>query len=128
MPTRAHESDAGLDLYSTTHYTLLPGESCTIDTGVHIEIPPGYVGLVKSRSGLHTRHGMVTDSVIDSGFTGSIHVRLDRLGRSRCQYDIRPGDRIAQLVIVPCVLPDLIVVDKLQQSDRGNDGFGSSGR
>ena len=130
MPTRAHEWDAGLDLYApegTGVYTISPcGGSATIDTGVHIEIPEGYVGFIKSKSGLMVNHHIVTDGTIDAHYTGSIRVKLFNLNRK--EYRVQDGDKIAQLVIVPCALPELELVDHLEETDRGDGGFGSTGR
>lgn len=142
MPTRAHEFDAGLDLH-TPNTATVPGCKYTapiynrgygimsvgqkvIDTGVHVEIPEGYVGLIKSKSGLMVNHGLLTDGTIDSGYTGSIKVKL--FNTSPKDYKINAGDKIAQLVIVPCLLPDLELVDHLEETDRGDGGFGSTGR
>lgn len=130
VPTRAHPYDAGLDLYMKTNEapeTLLPFGGCaTIDTGVHVQIPQHFAGLVKSKSGLMVHHKILTDGTVDCNYTGSIHVTLFNHGDS--SYTIRPGDKIAQLVIVPCCLPPLEVVDFLERTDRGDSGFGSTGR
>lgn len=130
MPTRAHTYDAGLDLYMPTNIaaeTIPPYTgSVTIDTGVHIAIPQHFAGLVKSRSGLMANHGIITDGTVDYGYTGSIRVTLFNLGDR--SYTIRPGDKIAQLVIVPLCLPPLEIVDFLERTERGDNGFGSSGR
>ena len=142
MPTRAHEFDAGLDLYAPKPATV-PGckysgsiyrggygivyiGNRTIDTGVHVEIPEGYVGLIKSKSGLMVNNGLLTDGTIDSGYTGSIKVKL--FNTCPKDYKINAGDKIAQLVIVPCLLPELELVDHLEETDRGDGGFGSTGR
>ncbi len=131
MPTRAHPYDAGLDLYAPEGdgvYGIMPcGGSCTIDTGVHVQIPEGCVGLVKSKSGLNVKHGLTCTGVIDAHYTGSIAVKL--YNHHNClRYDVHPGDKIAQLVIVPCVLLPMELVDSLEETDRGDDGFGSTGR
>lgn len=131
MPTRAHRYDAGLDLYAPEMdgvYGIGPcGGSATIDTGVHVEIPEGYVGFIKSKSGLMVKRDVVTDGTIDSHYTGSIRVKL--FNHSMCyRHDVYPGDKIAQLVILPCLLPDLELVDSLEETDRGDNGFGSTGR
>lgn len=131
MPTRAHTYDAGLDLYAPDDggvWTISPcGGSNTIDTGVHVEIPEGYVGFVKSKSGLMVKHCITTDGTIDSHYTGPIKVKL--FNHHPClRYDVRPGDKIAQLVIVPCLLPKPELVDHLEETDRGDGGFGSTGR
>ena len=125
-PTRAHPYDAGLDLYSRDSCTLWPNDSAKFDTGVHVEIPEGYVGFVKSKSGLMVNHQIVTDGTIDSHYTGSITVKMFNHGKTA--YRVHAGDKIAQLVIVPCLLPELELVDSLEETDRGDGGFGSTGR
>ena len=126
MPTRAHEWDAGLDLYAMEDGYIRCNQSHTFDTGTHIAIPEGCVGLVKSKSGLMCNHGITTDGTIDCGYTGPIKVCLFNHGGSK--YEVKAGDKIAQLVIVPCVLPELELVDSLEETDRGENGFGSTGR
>ena len=142
MPTRAHEFDAGLDLYApktvSVHgckytapiyghgYGLVGVGQRVIDTGVHVEIPEGYVGFIKSKSGLMVNNGLLTDGTIDAHYTGSIKVKL--FNTSPKDYKINAGDKIAQLVIVPCLLPELELVDHLEETDRGDGGFGSTGR
>ena len=126
MPTRAHEWDAGLDLYSMEDGYIRCNQSRTFDTGTHIAIPEGCVGLVKSKSGLMCNHGILTDGTIDAHYTGPIKVCLFNHGSTR--YEVKAGDKIAQLVIVPCLLPELDLVDSLKDTDRGDNGFGSTGR
>lgn len=136
MPMRAHEWDAGLDLYSPSCEIVPRTEimgvlsvqvgSRTIDTGVHIEIPKGYVGFIKSKSGLNVNHGLTAEGVIDSGYTGSIRVKL--YNHTREDYAINEGDKIAQLVILPIITPDLELVDEFEATERGDGGFGSTGR
>ena len=131
MPTRAHPWDAGLDLYAPEDesvYTISPcGGSVTIDTGVHVQIPEGFTGFIKAKSGLNVKHCLTCTGVIDSHYTGSIAVKL--YNHHPClRYDVRPGDKIAQLVILPCVMPHLELVDSLEETDRGDNGFGSTGR
>lgn len=126
MPTRAHPYDAGLDLYAMEGGTIPFDDSLTFDTGVHVEIPEGYVGFIKSKSGLMTRFGITTDGTIDAHYTGSIRVCLFNHGDH--YYGVRAGDKIAQLVILPCLLPELEIVDSLEETDRGDGGFGSTGR
>ena len=137
MPTRAHPYDAGLDLYAPKE-VLIPGTeinpftydvdigSATIDTGVHVEIPEGYTGFIKSKSGLNVKYGLTADGVIDAHYTGSIAVKL--YNHTPDNYRIKAGDKIAQLVILPCLLPELEIVDSLEDTDRGDGGFGSTGR
>lgn len=131
MPTRAHPFDAGLDLYvpeGEGTYGINPcGGAVTIDTGVHVQIPEGCVGFIKAKSGLNVKHGLTCTGVIDAHYTGSIAVKL--YNHHHClRYDVHPGDKIAQLVIVPCVLPRMELVDSLEETDRGDAGFGSTGR
>lgn len=126
MPTRAHPWDAGLDLYAMEDGYIRCNQSRTFDTGTHIEIPEGCVGLVKSKSGLMCNHGIITDGTIDAHYTGTIKVCLFNHGGSK--YEVKAGDKIAQLVIVPCLLPELELVDSLDETDRGDNGFGSTGR
>ena len=126
MPTRAHPWDAGLDLYARDFRYIRANGSYTFDTGVHVEIPEGCVGFIKSKSGLMVNHGITTDGTIDAHYTGPIKVCLFNHGGSR--YEVKAGDKIAQLVICPCVLPQLELVDSLEKTDRGNAGFGSTGR
>ena len=125
MPTRAHEDDAGLDLYSPVDVIIYGDDSATIDTGVHVEIPKGYVGMIKSKSGLNVKHNLTSEGVIDCGYTGSIVVKLYNHGR--CAVPIAAGQKISQLVILPILLPDLELVDDLNDTERGSGGFGSSG-
>ena len=129
MPTRAHAEDAGLDLYTPEDFAL-PSfgviDNYTVDTGVHMEIPEGYVGMLKSKSGLNVNRGVITEGVIDAGYTGSIKVKLYNLGED-IQYFQR-GEKIAQLVILPIVTPELKLVDKFAETERGDNGFGSTGR
>ena len=142
MPTRAHEFDAGLDLYSPVTTTVKGSEYApapyyggygkvyighrTIDTGVHVEIPEGYVGFIKSKSGLMVNYGLLADGTIDCGYTGSIRVTL--FNTTHKDFVIHKGDKIAQLVIQPCALPELELVDELEETERGDTGFGSTGR
>lgn len=127
MPTRAHEFDAGLDLYSAYDGVYIhPGESELFDTGVHIQLPQNTVGFLKSKSGLNVKSGITSEGVIDVGYTGSIMVKL--YNHSDKPYRVRKGDKISQLVILPCLLPELEVVDSYEDTERGTGGFGSTGR
>ena len=126
MPTRAHPTDAGMDLYARDTQIVPAKESAIFDTGVHIELPPGTVGMLKSKSGLNVKHGITSEGVIDVGYTGSIRAKL--YNHSGRDYWVNAGDKITQLVIMPIITPKLEVVDELDASDRGDNGFGSSGR
>lgn len=129
MPTRAYAYDAGLDLYakdSEQDIAIPPYGGCAvIDTGVHVQIPKHFCGLVKSKSGLMVNNRLLTDGTIDASYNGSIRVALFNQGEF--SYTVKPGQKIAQLVIVPCCLPPLELVDSLEDTDRGSSGFGSSG-
>lgn len=129
MPTRAHDADAGLDLYAPKGMEVtnfVPGGSVIIDTGVHVQIPEGYCGMLVSKSGLNVRFGITSTGLIDSGYTGSICVKLYNHGQGI--YAVRGGDKISQLVLMPVITPTLEVVDRLQDTDRGDNGFGSTGK
>lgn len=126
MPVRAHEFDAGYDIFSPVRECIWKHSSATIDTGVHVEIPQGYVGMLKSKSGLNIKHGLTGEGVIDSGYTGSIVCRL--YNDTFKNYIIEKGDKIIQLVILPIITPELVQVDSLADTERGNNGFGSTGR
>lgn len=126
MPTRAHRNDAGLDIYARENKTVPWKGSAVFDTGVHIEIPVGYVGLLKSKSGLNAKHGLTSEGVIDAGYTGSIVVKMHN--HSRDNYMVKAGEKISQLVIVPIIAPELELVDHLDDTERGDNGFGSSGK
>ena len=126
MPERAHETDAGADL-RTPYDEIVPAKgSVVIDTGVHIELPPNTVGMLKSKSGLNVKHGITSEGVIDVGYTGSIAVKL--YNHSDETYYIYAGDKISQLVVMPILTPTFELVDELEATERGNNGFGSSGR
>lgn len=138
MPTRAHETDAGLDIYSREELIVPAKESAIFDTGVHIELPKmvfntGFigheyntVGFLKSKSGLNVKHGITSEGVIDVGYTGSIKVKL--YNHSGSDYRVKAGDKISQLVILPILTPTPYIVDSLEETERGDNGFGSSGR
>ncbi len=125
-PTRAHKTDAGLDIRAKEGQIVPAKGSVVFDTGVHIELPEGTVGFLKSKSGLNVNHGITSEGVIDVGYTGSIRVKL--YNNSDVDYEVKSGDKISQLVILPILTPELKVVDKLNETERGNGGFGSTGR
>ena len=128
MPVRAHPTDAGLDLLSRDDdFWLWPGSSHTFDTGVHIQFPERTYGKVESKSGLNVHASIVScGGVIDENYRGSIAVKLYNFGREA--YYFQKGDKVAQLVIMPYLAPALEVVDSLEDTDRGDSGFGSTGR
>jgi len=124
-PVRAHEDDAGLDLKSPRSVWIHPGSHELIDTGVHVAIPVGYVGIIASKSGLMLK-GLTARGIIDSGYRGPIGVVLYNHGSEG--YLVKEGDKIAQLIICPINLPEVEYVDDLDDTDRGDGGFGSTGR
>lgn len=131
LPARAHPGDAGLDLCAAESAALAPGERVVIGTGVVVAVPDGHAGLVMPRSGLASRHGVTVvnaPGLIDSGYRGELRVALVNLDR-RATFEIRPGDRIAQLVIVPVALAEPVEsdIDELGDTARGSGGFGSTG-
>lgn len=126
MPTRAHSTDAGLDIYAMQTQIVPAKESAIFDTGVHIELPPNTVGMLKSKSGLNVKHGITSEGVIDVGYTGSIVVKL--YNNSGYDYTVNAGDKISQLVILPILAPELELVEDLESTERGTGGFGSTGR
>ena len=124
-PVRAHDTDAGIDLM-TPEMVIVPGKgSAVIDTGVHIEIPHGCCGLLVSKSGLNVRRNITSTGLIDEGYTGSIKVKLYNSGIRKHVFD--PGDKISQLVILPCRYDPVEIVDSIDGGERGNNGFGSTG-
>jgi len=129
LPAYAKAGDAGADLCSAHATTLLPGEFKLIPTGIALAIPLGYVGLIHPRSGLAAKHGVTvlnTPGTIDSGFRGEIKVIL--INHSKEVYNIERGERIAQLVIQKVEGAFFEPTDELDATDRGNGGFGSTGK
>lgn len=126
MPTRAHDTDAGLDLYARENKVVRAGNSAIFDTGVHIELPPKTAGILISKSGLNTKHGITSEGLIDETYAGSIVVKL--YNNSQKNYEVKKGDKISQLVIVPILTPELELVEELEVKGRGDNGFGSTGR
>ena len=128
LPTQAYPGDAGLDLAACERVTLDPGERATVATGVAVAIPGGYAGYVQPRSGLAEKHGITivnTPGLVDSGYRGELRIILLNTDRERA-FEVEPGMRIAQLVLLPVPAVELQVVDELPASERGERGFGSS--
>ena len=129
-PARAHDDDAGFDLFASEAAELGPGERAAVGTGIALAIPEGHAGLVLPRSGLATRHGIAlvnAPGLIDSGYRGEVRVLLlntDRAG----PFEVAEGDRIAQLLLVRAEAPELEDAEELDETTRGEGGFGSSGR
>lgn len=126
MPEFAHKTDAGADLRSPIDAVVPARGSVVIDTGVHAEIPEGYVGILKSKSGLNVKHNLTGTGTIDCGYSGSIRVKLYNHGDT--DYQIFRGDKIIQMVILPCVYCEFTQVEKFAETERGDGGFGSTER
>lgn len=128
MPSKAHIDDAGFDLYAPYNITVPAHGYAIVNTGVHMALPTGTYGNIKSKSGLNMHYDITADEgVVDAGYTGAIVVKLRN--HSAFDYDFAAGDKIAQLVITPFVMPEVITTtNRLQETERGDNGFGSSGR
>ena len=126
MPERAHEDDAGLDLFTPVDFFVGGNQRFTVWTGVRMELPEGTCGLIRSKSGLLKNKGIITDGVIDVGYTGQIAVTLINTTPRKVFFE--RGDKIAQMVIVPVEYPTLVLADELEETDRGDGAFGSTGR
>jgi dUTP pyrophosphatase len=130
VPTRAHDGDAGLDLYASEAAHLGPGERWSVGTGIAVEIPEGHAGLVLPRSGLARDHGIAlvnAPGLIDAGYRGEVRVLLLNTDPAEI-FRLEAGERIAQLVVAPIALAEPVEVEELAESARGDGGFGSSGR
>ena len=130
LPSRAYEGDAGLDLVACERHELGPGQRALVGTGIAVAIPEGHAGLVTPRSGLAAEHGITivnTPGLVDSGYRGELRVILHNTD-DRERFVVEPGMRIAQLVVVAVSQAALRQVDSLPPSERGEGGFGSSGR
>jgi dUTP pyrophosphatase len=129
-PARAHEGDAGYDLHAAEAASLGAGERASVGTGIAVTIPDGYAGLVLPRSGLAARHGIAlvnAPGLIDSGYRGELRVLLLNTDRSE-PFEVAEGDRIAQLLLVRAEAPELEEAEELDETPRGEGGFGSTGR
>ena len=126
MPARGHKTDAGLDIKTPKDVTVPAKGSGIVATGVHIELPPNTVGMLKSKSGLNVKYGITSEGVIDVGYTGSIVAKL--YNHSETHVILKKGNKITQLVILPIVPVELEQVSELMATERGSGGFGSTGR
>ena len=129
LPTRAHDDDAGLDLYAAESARLAPGARVSVGTGLAVQIPEGIGGLVLPRSGMALKHGVTlvnSPGLIDPGYRGELRVLLLNTDRT-LEFQIASGDRIAQLLLVPVAHASPRLADALDESTRGEGGFGSSG-
>ena len=125
-PTRAHETDAGLDLYAREDWFIPNLSSANFYTGVHIELPKGCCGLLVSKSGLNVKHGITSTGLIDEGYCGEIVVKLFNHGN--IDYTVKRGDKISQLVVLPVRYEGVEIVEEISGGARGENGFGSSGK
>lgn len=126
VPSRGHGTDAGLDLHTPKAVTVPAYGSVAVDTGVHVALPHGCAGLLVSKSGLNVRHDITSTGLIDEGYTGSIVVKLYNHGGG--DYQLAAGDKITQLVVIPVVREPLEQVSVFNATERGDNGFGSTGR
>jgi dUTP pyrophosphatase len=129
MPTRAHDNDAGLDLYAAEGARIAPGARVSVGTGLAIAVPEGLAGLVLPRSGLALKHGVTlvnSPGLIDPGYRGEVRVVLLNTDRTM-DFHCKPGDRVAQLLLVPIATASPMQADALDDSLRGPAGFGSTG-
>ena len=129
-PSRAHDGDAGYDLHAAEEAVLAPGERASVGTGTAVAIPEGHAGLVLPRSGLAARHGISVvnaPGLIDAGYRGEVRVLLLNTDREE-PFEVSPGDRIAQLVVVRVESPEPLELEELDETARGAAGFGSTGR
>lgn len=126
LPTRAHKTDAGLDLYSVEGFALNPGERRVARTGIALAIPDGYVGLIWDKSGVAANGGIKTmGGVVDSAYRGEVGVIMMNLSSS--PYRVEKGDKVAQILIQKVETVDVCEVSGLDDTMRGADGFGSTG-
>lgn len=129
-PRYQHKGDAGFDLLSRIDMTIEPGERAMLPTGIAVAIPNGYAGFVLPRSGLASRHGIAlvnSPGLIDSGYRGEISIVMINTDKSE-PFQVRRGDRIAQMVVQRVEEARLVRVAELDQTQRGAGGFGSTGR
>lgn len=127
IPNIAYKGDAGADLYAIADIKIKPSERVNIGIGLAMEIPFGYVGLIWDKSGLAAKHGIHTlAGVVDAGYRGEIHVTL--LNTSNKSYQIKKGDKIAQILIQAISQPQFVVAERLNETSRGAGTKGSSGK
>ena len=125
MPTKAHEDDAGFDIYTPKKIEVPAKNSVVIDTGVHFEIPKGYVGILKSKSGLNIKDGINVTGVIDSGYTGSVVAKIYNHAYTAKRFEA--GNKITQIVFLPIPQVTLELSHSFEKTERGDNGFGSTG-
>lgn len=128
-PVKAHEADAGFDLFRKeggVPIYIPPHRAYTFDTGVHMAIPDWWCGVLIAKSGMNVKNGITSTGLIDSGYTGSIRVKP--YNHSNDTFIVQPGDKISQIIILPVPHIELMQVEELEDTERGSNGFGSSGR
>lgn len=125
LPRREYDTDAGADIFTPEGFTLKAHSYEIVATGVHVQLPYGTVGMLKSKSGLNVKHGIISEGVIDEGYSGEIKVKLYNL--SDDDHIFFRGDKISQLVVMPVEYPTYVQVDEIQGGERGEAGFGSTG-
>lgn len=127
LPVRGSPGAVGYDLYALQGCIILPGRRGVVPTGISVELPPGCYGRIAPRSGLAVRHGIqVGAGVVDPDYTGELKVVL--FNHDSAPYAIKPGYRIAQLVLEKCLVPDIEEVTEVSETERGEGGFGSTGQ
>ena len=126
MPEKAHKSDAGYDLRTPYEFTVKAGDSAAVLTGVHMVIPEDFCGVLISKSGLNTKHDIQTTGLVDARYTGEIVVKVQNHGKN--DYHFNKGDKVSQIVILPVAFTCITEIEDLPSTERGNNGFGSSGR
>ena len=127
IPTRAHSTDAGLDIRAVEGQTVRAYSTAVFHTGVHIQLPKGTAGVLISKSGLNVKHDITSTGLIDEGYTGEIIVKLHN--HNSISYRVEKGDKISQLVIIPVLYESVELCDGFDEvTERGNNGFGSSGK
>lgn len=125
-PVRAHSTDAGLDLRAMKGGCVKARQAMTFHTGVHVELPKGTAGVLLPKSGLMTKKDIITFGVVDESYRGEVLVHMLNLGGN--DYSVSAGDKISQMLVVPVLYEDVEIVDELSDGERGNGGFGSTGR
>ena len=126
LPERAHGTDAGADIRTPEKVELRPRGCAIVRTGVHVQLPPCTVGMLKSKSGINVKRGVVGEGVIDEGYDGEIVVKLYNMSDSPVVF--RKGDKVIQLVVMPVCYPEYEQASEILGGERGSDGFGSTGR
>ena len=125
-PTRAHDTDAGLDLYAMHGAVVRAHQTATFHTGVHVQLPEGTTGILMPKSGLMVKRDLLTFGVVDEGYSGEVMVHI--FNQSEEDYSVYPGDKISQMIIVPVLYEPIEIVDELHAGERADNGFGSTGR